>query len=258
MYETLDFYGPYLKAERAKHHIDNLESIFKGYAAANRKALIPKYNRKPRGKPLGAHFPKHTPTVLGDALHNLRAALDHTYCELVRARGHTPHERSFFPIVNPGGKDTWQSRKAMMEGHEKDGHGPGVRIIEVLTDDVQPYPGGKGDDLVQLHVLDIADKHEILLPTQQLTIVRDIRTPGGGGISGIGIITSGSKGKPAPPAVSFGPGTGLDPKHNNQASFHICFGGTQPYQGQPIIPVLRGLAARVVETLQLLESRAKS
>lgn len=250
MYETLDFSGPHLKTERAEHHIFELKRIFKGYIAANKKALTPKYNRKPRGRPIGANFPKHTPTILGDALHNLRAALDHAYCELVRARGHTPHERSFFPIVNPNGKDTWQSRKASMEGHEKSGFGPGTRIIEVLSDEVQPYLGGNGEDLVRLHELDIADKHMVLLPTQQMTFITDLRTKGGEQISGVRVVTSGK------PAIEFGPGAGLDPSYNNKASFEICFGGGQPFEGQPIMPILEGLAARVDETLHLLEQRA--
>lgn len=246
-----DFTGPRLKTERAKHHIDHLEGIFKVHIAKQRKALVPKYNRKPRTNVVSGGFPRHTPTILGDALHNLRAALDHAYCELVTANGHTVHERSFFPIVNPGGKDNWQSRKASMEGHEKAGNGPGAEIIAALTDEVQPYPGGNGEDLVRLHVLDIADKHQVLLPAEQRMFIEDITFTNEARISNLTIISKSGH------IFGFGAGEGLHPKHKQKATFEICFGKGQPYEGEPVIPILRSLAVRVDETLQLLEQRAK-
>lgn len=253
MGKPLDFSGPYLKTERAKHHIRQLEGVFRTHLRENKKALSPNRYRqmRERGPPIGTAFPKHTPTILGDALHNLRASLDHAYCALIEANGHTVHERSFFPIVNPGGKDSWQSRKASMQGHEKTGFGPGLHMIDVLFNEVQPYDGGNGEALVKLHVLDIADKHMVLLPTEQHTRVENVRFEGGGGISGITFVTSGA------PAIAFGPGARLEQSHNNKATFDICFGRGQPYEGEPILPVLWGLKGRVDDTLQLLEQRAK-
>ena len=253
MASPIDFSGPYLKTERAKHHIENLDKIFRAYVASNKKMLTPKYNRKLRvPRALGRGFPKHTPTILGDALHNLRAALDHAYCELVRANGHTVHERSFFPIVNPGGKDSWQSRKASMEGHEKAGSGPGAHVIQILSDEVQPYPGGKGDDLTKLHQLDIADKHTILLPTRQHTILEDVMFDNHIVIRGIQLIHEGEVRSSIVPE-----GRALNPQYNNKASFEICFGDGQPFEGEPVLPILKLLLVRVNETLRLLEQRAK-
>lgn len=252
MINPLDFSGPYLKTERAEHHIDDLEGIFKRHIARNKKAMIPKYNRKPRGISIGTGLPRHTPTILGDAIHNLRASLDHAYCELVKANGHTVHERSFFPAVNPNGRDSWESRKAMVEGQEKDGHGPGLAVIKALSDDVQPYVGGKGEDLARLHGLDIADKHMILLPTEAHMHIEDIKFTNGSAIRGITL--AGPLGSEA--AIAFGVGAGLDPNHNSKAIFDICFGGGQPYEGEPIIPVMRALTRRVNDTLHLLEQRA--
>src|SRR5438309_7554073 len=107
MSKLIDFSGPRLKTERAKHHIEHLEAIFERYISHNKKALAPKYNRKPR-EPVGSGFHRHTPTILGDALHNLRAALDHAYCILVEAHTGTINEWSTFPIA----KNTdWKSLK---------------------------------------------------------------------------------------------------------------------------------------------------
>jgi hypothetical protein len=248
MAKDINFYGPFLKAERAKQHIRELETVFKRYVRVNEEALRPKYNRKPRNFALGGKFPKHTPTILGDALHNLHAALDHAYCALIEANGHTVHERSFFPINSKG---RWQDRKAMVEGHEKEGFGPGAKMIDVIFNEIQPYPSGKGQALVDLHALDIADKHTVLLPTQQRTIIQSIQFAGGARMTGMTFMTERA------PAIEFEFGAALDPQHDNKATFEICFGQGQPFEGQPVMPILKGLAAHVDETLRLLEQRAK-
>jgi hypothetical protein len=246
MAKDIDFSGPHLKTERANHHIRELERIFKIHIAANQKALVPKYNRKPRTV-IGTRFPKHTPTILGDALHNLRSALDHAYCILVEANGGTVNKHTKFPFTEKGSrKELEDSAKA----HAEKAGGPSDKIIAVVFDDIQPYPGGKGADLIKLHVLDIADKHMMLLPTEQRTEIRSIRTTSGNMI--VGCVSTNS----ADGDVVIGPGEGLDPDHDNKATFNICFGRGKPYEGEPILPVLKGLAARVHETLRLLEQRA--
>lgn len=249
MADPLDFYGPHLKTERAKHHIDHLEDVFRGYVRASKKAVAPKFNLKVRERQIGGSFPRHTPTILGDALHNLRAALDHAYCILVEANGGTVNRHTRFPFSEKGSR---QDLEGSVKGHAKTGNAPSDKMIAVIFDEIQPYPGGKGADLVKLHVLDIADKHMVLLPTEQRTHIEDIRFEGGGGISGITLITSNA------PAIVLKPGVGLEKDHQPKFALEVCFGDGQPFEGQPILPILRGLAARVDETLQLLESRAKT
>ncbi len=249
MQAPLTLVGPRLKAERAEHHINELERIFAIYNSVNQKTLSPESNSHPwqSGAPIGASFPPHTPTVLGDALHNLRAALDHAYCILIKANGGTVHERSFFPIVRDGRKV--QDFKGSIEGHKKLGHAPSDAVVSCIFDTVQPYVGGDGEDLVKLHELDIADKHVILLPTQQRTEIVFLETNIGQQISGLTIIGPGGGG----PALTFE--AGITPKAGNQnhATFTICFGEGQPYEGEPIIPVLRGLLAKVRSVLTELE-----
>jgi hypothetical protein len=251
MARDIDFYGPYLKTERAKQHIDELKRIFEACRRANENTL---WRQQQGGSAIGGNFPKHTPTILGDAIHNLRAALDHAYCVLVEAAGGTVNKHTKFPFTEKG---TRQDLEGSAKGQAKAAGGPSDKMLSIIFDEIEPFPGGKGADLIGLHVLDIADKHMVLLPTQQMAVIRNLRLMGGGGISGIGIITSGSKGKPAPPAVTFGPGVRLDPQHQQKATVEICFGGGQPFEGQSVERVLDSLANRVNETLRLLEQRAK-
>lgn len=244
---AIDFYGPRLKTERAEHHINELDRLFTGYRMQNENALLgKKKGYAVLADPIGGHFPKHTPTILGDAIHNLRAALDHAYCILVEANGGIVNKHTKFPFTENG---TRQDLEGSAKGRAKEAGGPSDKMLGVVFDEIQPYPGGKGENLIKLHVLDIADKHMVLLPTQQRTNVKVLHFQGGGGIFGISLVTSNA------PAVSFGPGAGLDPSANNQASFDICFGGGQPFEGQPIIPILNDLSARVHETLELLERK---
>lgn len=252
MGKYINFYGPFLKTERAEHHINKLEALFKRYIAENKKALRPpKYNRKPRARPIGANLSKHTPTVLGDAIHNLRAALDHAYCILVKANEGTIGNRTKFPFTTGTEKTARKQLEDSVKGEAEKGRAPSDEMTRVILDEIQPYPGGEGADLVDLHVLDIADKHMVLLPTQQRLDAVHLRVEGGSGICALSITTDGA------PAIRFAEGARLDPKHNQKASFEICFGEGQPFEGQPILPILKGLAARVDETLRLLETRAK-
>ena len=86
-----DFYGPNLKVERADQHINDLEAIFDAYVLENIKRLSPNRDHGPLKESStidASPFPKHTPTVLGDAIHNLKSALDHAYCILAHESPH--------------------------------------------------------------------------------------------------------------------------------------------------------------------------
>jgi hypothetical protein len=252
------FNGPYLKAERAKQHIDHLKAIFVDHITANENALRTKgYGdiRTPNG-PIGTPLPKHTPTILGDALHNLRATLDHAYCVLVEANGcDIVNHRQAHRIKFPFGNGTKQDLEGSINGHVKLGITPSQVVIDHIFNVIQPYPGGNGRDLLAVHALDIADKHMALLPTEQDVDVHHLETQDGIVISGITFGRATSRGAVVTGnALAFSPGTLLKQDANNQVSFKIVFGRGQPFDGQPIIPMLEKMLGRVVETLKGLET----
>ena len=129
-----DFYGPFLKVERAKHHIRRLEEIFETFVERNVQSLRPERNNRP-GKP--PTFPKHTPTVLGDAIHNLRASLDHAYCIIARSNGAQITRNTLFPF----GKDR-QSLVGSVNGHKSLGWLTDP-VVNAIVDGIEPYEGGK-------------------------------------------------------------------------------------------------------------------
>jgi hypothetical protein len=136
---TPDFYGPNLKVERAKHHIDSLETIFEQFISRNIKRLRPKRDNQflMRGAATSRLFPEHTPTVLGDALHNLKSPLDHAYCIMVKENGRTVTRYTLFPF----GKCR-KSLEGSINGQKLEGLTPSDAIIDVILNEIQPYEAG--------------------------------------------------------------------------------------------------------------------
>lgn len=95
--------------------------------------------------------------VIGDAIHNLRASLDHAW--LVVAQRIDPAivgKYTRFPIA-----ETRQDLEAKLKGKNIHISAPGV--FDVITAQIKSYGGGN-DTLWTLHDLDIIDKHQLLLP----------------------------------------------------------------------------------------------
>lgn len=93
--------------------------------------------------------------ILGDAIHNLRAALDLCVSAIASARGGNV-EKTAFPFAKFGGDKV--EKKIVHDVHEA-----GDEAMQVCRD-IKPYPGGN-DALWGLHQADIADKHRSLIVT---------------------------------------------------------------------------------------------
>lgn len=100
------------------------------------------------------------PTVLGDAVHNYRTALDHLAWSLVKLAHFNPSVKTFFPVkeVEP------------REGRDNitiDERIPPTDSINAYVQTVQPFvtnmDSGYFAPIAQLHRLDLADKHRVLL-----------------------------------------------------------------------------------------------
>jgi hypothetical protein len=112
--------GVRLKIERAKKHILDLESV-----------VIPFFDDNPYTCTTELHpdipwyivrletikaLPETIPVMIGDAVHNLRSALDHLVWQLVEAGGGVPNEHTHFPIVGPGTKASQRYTSAVGQG----------------------------------------------------------------------------------------------------------------------------------------------
>ena len=96
--------------------------------------------------------------VIGDAVHNLRSALDLLAFALVGDKCPTPGQRRQvqfpFSASANGLEATIKSRQISRAGEKV------VREIKKL----KPYPGGN-ETLQAIHDLDLADKHKLIIPT---------------------------------------------------------------------------------------------
>jgi hypothetical protein len=97
--------------------------------------------------------PEDLPLVIGDALQNLRTALDHLVWQLVLSNGGTPGTQTAFPITKNA-----QQYKSVAPGKTKGVTPEAAKMIDAF----RPYGGGN-EVLFGLHLLNNSDKHRLLL-----------------------------------------------------------------------------------------------
>jgi|SRR5215510_7255930 len=99
-------------------------------------------------------IPDQLSTILGDAVHNLRSALDHLAWALVEVNGNSPNRATQFPI-----NDNLASFKAAVPRCLAGASDKAISAIK----DLKPYKGGN-HVLWTVHDLDIIDKHRLIVP----------------------------------------------------------------------------------------------
>ena len=187
--------------------------------------------------------------IIGDAVHNLRSALDHLAAALVRDNCAVPTKSTYFPI----GKSPSQYVISAP------GQVQGMSIAdEKRIDSLKPYLGGD-DRFWGLHRMDITDKHNLILTQTQCVgginyAVSEAETAEMFGMSDFfGRIPSTEKKPILVPWV----GPLLVPKKGEilfrfpgnteknedmKPSFDIAFGDVEVFKGKPVVPSLRELA----------------
>ena len=151
--------GIQAKIDWAKQHIGTLEQAIKTFRTSDPYGFKiendPKSGDKIHIIQIRQQTPANFPLIIGDAIHNLRSALDYLAWQLVLANGQQPKSGrggTQFPTLNTKGKSG-----------QGDIQGISTRA-QTLVDAVQPYQGSD-DDLWTLHQLDITDKHKLLIVT---------------------------------------------------------------------------------------------
>lgn len=149
--------GPRLKIERAKHHVNDLNEQLDAFLARRPFKLVVRYKPKRSQAILAVKTEEAIPPalslVIGDAVHNLRSALDLTLYAMAHAKSPSPHKIQFpFPRKKEG------LEGAINSGHVKFA---GENVAEAVRR-LQPYPDGN-ELLCGLHALDVRDKHWLLI-----------------------------------------------------------------------------------------------
>ena len=233
-----------LKIERANEHIEDFRKRVEKFAKTIPYTFSVEHDAE-RGYHVltfeaGGGVPRSISLALGDALHNLRTALDYVAFEIVtRADGATNFIK--FPI-----REDRDKLKAALTGGEM--KVAGSDIIELILDVIQPYPGGNASALFVLHSLDICDKHFQLTPV--FTVVSAL-VSGRAGLTTIEntvfMVDEGGKMR-----IVAQPGP-FKFQGQVQPAFQVLFGKGQPFEGQAVIPTLHQLSQLISGAVHAIE-----
>lgn len=148
------------KLERAKKHILDLEAEWRNFFKGGGYTIAPDDDLQKRERryylAVAKDIPPAISLIAGDAIHNLRSSLDHLAHHLVAIGTGLPgpFTRTYFPICESASKYKTESA----------GKVKGMRQAAIdAIDAIEPYGGGAGHTLWQLHELDRIDKHRLLL-----------------------------------------------------------------------------------------------
>jgi hypothetical protein len=262
------FFGAFLKVQRANYHINEIM----GHSQPLASHLFEITWIKAIGLPCGSSYapvssdpesqvvelaflPKqpireYFALMIGDAIHNLRTALDYAATAIVRA---AEHDTSFvtFPfheerqdLVAPQSKGIRQIQAAL----------PNADVEGFFKNTVKAYRDGNLP-LWTISKLDKIDKHNFILPTVSTASAFN---PIMGGQSGninfmsVGSITSNDASQPFG-LLRMDAANGL-PNHDHvQVSCDIAFPYGQFFSGLPVVPTLTNASEVVLEALKALE-----
>jgi hypothetical protein len=259
-----EFPSAQLKIDRANHHIGDVDARRDVFLATNPCKLRAQHNPQTAYTDYMvedvAEVDQAISLVIGDAVHNLRSALDHLAVALVKDAGATPTTKTYFPI-----SDSLSKYAANSPGQVDGIRGTDKNIIDSL----QPYLGGD-DRFWRLHRMDITDKHNLILTQTQCIgginyAVSEAETAEMFGMSDFFGRTPSTEKKPVMvPWV----GPLLIPKKGEilfrfpgntekdedmRPSFDIAFGDVEVFKGKRVLPSLRELAnlvQRVVDSFK--------
>lgn len=243
------FDGAKLKIERANHHIGDLERQFAAFVEAHPHTLSIQSNPQ-TGQPtvrirFSADPPKTLALIVGDAIHNLRTALDHMTWELVGRDGGTQNRYLKLPTG-----DNRINFEAACRGIKT----PSQSIIDLFLS-LEVFPTGKGESLYATHLLDNADKHTVITPivrASRLSKLVALRADGSLAMSITNTAILGGSG-PYANITDLPPGVSVEIDKDTKATPDIFFGDVEPVKSQPIIPTLSQLSEIVSKTIDITE-----
>jgi hypothetical protein len=152
-----------LKIERADHHIADLERQFEAFVARKPHRFAISQDPKSGQPTIQIRFvetvPKLFSAIIGDAVHNLRSALDHMTWDIIGYDGGTQDRDLQFPC-----RGTREQHKLACEQLKT----PSDWVRQFLVRH-EAFPEGIGQIFHLLNRLDNADKHRAIDPIMAAT-----------------------------------------------------------------------------------------
>jgi len=238
------FHGARLKLERAKHHINDLKDRGERFARDNPHEITIKNDME-----TGDDFIYITPAqplptelllILGDAIHNMRSALDHAWNATLFDR----EKFTRFPI-----RETEEALKNATNGAKQNAP---KEVIDFIENTVQPYDGGKGDAIWQLDCLDVVDKHKLLIAHIEYRTVTGVKAIDEAGCNfeiPEWLLVHGHIARYR--CIGH---KNVQVTDNGNVTIRVVFGKGMPFESAFVIPLLRNLLLFVSGTLDALET----
>lgn len=170
MLKPLDYVN--VKIERAKKHIHDLDDLFGAYNKSGPYRTFPEEEPQTGDIVFRIEIKRTLPlscfAAIGDAVQNLRSALDYLAYQLVLAQGRAPTKGTAFPVFRGPAAEYKAFSKRKVKGMSQ----AAQDRIELL----QPYHG-RCDALWVIDELNNIDKHRLLLPlgTAHTDVILDYR-----------------------------------------------------------------------------------
>lgn len=243
--------GPRLKIERANRHIDELRQLTEPLAPSLYEITITEAGASAiEVRPTFYHLtyrpkqpiPETLAIIVGDAIHNLRSALDHLAGGIIRTLATPPSFKPYFPI-HPDRKNL--EADASLAAIEQ--ALPGAK--KLLLEKIRPA-SGPHETLWRFNDLSNLDKHNLIIPTVTVAEIANInlRTSSGAYRD---LSVGNDAAKPIKIMRSNSPIT-IDSKF--ETAVEISFAeGAHPFKDESVIPTLFQIRDVVSETLNAFE-----
>lgn len=256
--------APYrLKIERAKRHIQELSDVTGAFLSPNPYHVYaddyPETNERLLKVRVTKDIPPDWSAIVGDAIHNARAALDLLMVAVVK---HCDPHRVSYNHVHFVIRETKDKFEADLDKNTKGASSQARSLIEGL----KPYKGGD-ENFWNLHQLDILDKHKSIIPVASsfhaigFPMVPDEASDEFKAALPPDFVNPVIFWRPARKVFPLQDGTTVfkgkidpPPSQNIQWQFAISFGEGQILDGEPIIPALRELVKFVEGIFDVFES----
>jgi hypothetical protein len=235
-----------LKVERAKKHISDADQRI--ITAANAYHATTHFDLK-TGKQFLYYAPsdknarREIALITGDAIHNLRSALDIAWMAILERD--FPH--AFDPDYN---KFPFKENRQALESALKNSRkiNPSTNLFRFMVDEVQPYIGGD-PDMVALHYLDIDDKHRLLIPVSNIAAITSIELQNESGDIDIMDVPITHSHLPERVEIPFGSKV----KDYGKVALSVAFGEGNLLQFTELVPTLYQIYDRVQTTVNELQ-----
>lgn len=232
------FRGPKLKIERAERHIRDLQAAIDAFLARDPYPHVVEDDAE-RGvrwvkMEVRELVPAELGLIAGDAIHNLRSALDIMLCDIAAMHGDA--SRSIrFPFRQDADELETLTDKMVKRLP--------IEIIALISK-LKLYKAENGGNklLRALHDLDIIDKHKLIVTTAAFRGVMHSHPDETATITSYGALVGDGV------VMQFALANVAD--EQPQITTAITFGDGQPFQGEPIVPTLRQLANLVSEIVE--------